>query len=150
MPRRGGVCICCTMEKKTLTYIQGIEIFRRKIELLPKNKDLLSRSRSLRKGYVLSEVVFWKQVRNKEFHQIDFDRQKIIGNYIVDFYIKSLGVVIEIDGSSHNDKEDYDNKRQLFLESLDLVFYRISDYRIKNDLINVMKELEDFIIEKFS
>ena len=138
------------MEKKTLTYIQGIEIFRRKIELLPKNKDLLSRSRSLRKGYVLSEVVFWKQVRNKEFHQIDFDREKIIGNYIVDFYIKSLGVVIEIDGSSHNDKEDYDNKRQLFLESLDLVFYRISDYRIKNDLINVMKELEDFIIEKFS
>ena len=136
--------------KKTLTYIQGIEIFRRKIELLPKNKDLLSRSRSLRKGYDLSEVVFWKQVRNKEFHQIDFDRQKIIGNYIGDFYIKSLGVVIEIDGSSHNDKEDYDNKRQLFLESLDLVFYRISDYRIKNDLINVMKELEDFIIEKFS
>ena len=138
------------MEKKTLTYIQGIEIFRRKIELLPKNKDLLSRSRSLRKGYVLSEVVFWKQVRNKEFHQIDFDRQKIIGNYIVDFYIKSLGVVIEIDGSSHNDKEDYDNKRQLFLESLDLVVYRISDYRIKNDLRNVMKELEDFIIVKFS
>ena len=138
------------MEKKTLTYIQGIEIFRRKIELLPKNKDLLSRSRSLRKGYVLSEVVFWKQVRNKEFHQIDFDRQKIIGNYIVDFYIKSLGVVIEIDGSSHNDKEEYDEKRQLFLESLDLVVYRISDYRIKNDLIDVMKELEDFIIEKFS
>ena len=138
------------MEKKTLTYIQRIEIFRRKIELLPKNKNLLSRSRSLRKGYVLSEVVFWKQVRNKEFHQIDFDRQKIIGNYIVDFYIKSLGVVIEIDGSSHNDKEDYDNKRQLFLESLDLVVYRISDYRIKNDLIDVMKDLEDFIIEKFS
>ena len=138
------------MEKKTLTYIQGIEIFRRKIELLPKNKDLLSRSRSLRKGYVLSEVVFWKQVRNKEFHQIDFDRQKIIGNYIVDFYIKSLGVVLEIDGSSHNDKDEYDEKRQLFLESLDLVVYRISDNRIKNDLGNVMKELEDFIIEKFS
>ena len=138
------------MEKKTLTYIQGIEIFRRKIELLPKNKDLLSRSRSLRKGYVLSEVVFWKQVRNKEFHQIDFDRQKIIGNYIVDFYVKSLGVVVEIDGTSHNDKEEYDEKRQQFLESLDLVVYRISDNRIKNDLGNVMKELEDFIIEKFS
>lgn len=138
------------MEKKTLTYIQGIEIFRRKIELLPKNKDLLSRSRSLRKGYILSEVVFWKQVRNKEFYQIDFDRQKIIGNYIVDFYIKSLGVVIEIDGFSHNDKEVYDEKRQQFLESLDLVVYRISDYRVKNDLGNVMKELENFIIENFS
>jgi very-short-patch-repair endonuclease len=74
----------------------------------------LNRSRSLRKGYVLSEVIFWKQVRNKEFHQIDFDRQKIIGNYIVDFYIKSLGVVIEIDGSSHNDKEEYEKKDNCF------------------------------------
>ena len=138
------------MERKTLTHIHGIEIFRRKIEVLPRNKELLNRSRNLRKGYVLSEVIFWKQVRNKEFHQIDFDRQKIIGNYIVDFYIKSLGVVLEIDGSSHNDKEEYDEKRQLFLESLDLVVYRISDIRIKNDLGNVMKELEDFIIEKFS
>lgn len=138
------------MERKTLTHINGIEIFRRKIEVLPRNKELLNRSRSLRKGYVLSEVIFWKQVRNKEFHQIDFDRQKIIGNYIVDFYIKSLGVVLEIDGSSHNDKEEYDEKRQQFLESLDLVVYRISDNRIKNDLENVMKELEDFIIEKFS
>ena len=138
------------MERKTLTHINGIEIFRRKIEVLPRNKELLNRSRNLRKGYVLSEVIFWKQVRNKEFHQIDFDRQKIIGNYIVDFYIKSLGVVLEIDGSSHNNKEEYDEKRQLFLESLDLVVYRISDNRIKNDLGNVMKELEDFIIEKFS
>ena len=138
------------MDKKLLTHIDGVEIFRRKIEVLPKNKELLARSRSLRKGYVLSEVIFWKQVRNKEFHQIDFDRQRIIGNYIVDFYIKSLGIVIEIDGSSHNDKEEYDRKRQQFLESLDLKVYRISDFRVKNDLLNVMKELEDYIIEYFS
>ena len=138
------------MEKKLLTHIDGVEIFRRKIELLPKNKELLARSRSLRKGYVLSEVIFWKQVRNKEFHQIDFDRQRIIGNYIVDFHIKSLGVVIEIDGSSHDDKEEEDEKRQNFLESLDLKVYRISDFRIKHDLANVMKELEDYIIEYFS
>ncbi|KEY20190.1 DNA methylase [Kaistella antarctica] len=120
------------------------------MEVLPKNKELLARSRSLRKGYILSEVIFWKQVRKNEFHQIDFDRQRIIGNYIVDFYIKSLGIVIEIDGSSHNYKEEYDGKRQQFLESLDLKVYRISDFRVKNDLLNVMKELEDYIIEYFS
>lgn len=137
------------MERKVLTHIHGIEIFRRKIEVLPKNKDLLSKSRSLRKGYVLSEVLFWKLVRNNEFHQIDFDRQRIIGNYIVDFYIKSLRVVLEIDGSNHDNKED-DEKKQQFLESLDLKVYRISDLRIKNDKINVMKELEDYIIENFS
>ena len=138
------------MENRNLTHIKGVEIFRRKIGILPKNKALLSRARSLRKGYILSEVVFWKQVRNKEFHQIDFDRQRIIGNYIVDFYIKSLGVVIEIDGSSHENKEDYDEKRQNFLETLNLKVYRISDFRIKLDLDNVMKELENYLIENFS
>lgn len=138
------------MDRKLLTHIAGVEIFRRKIEVLPKNKELLARSRSLRKGYVLSEVIFWKQVRNKEFHYIDFDRQRIIGNYIVDFYIKSLGVVIEIDGSSHDDKEEYDKRRQQFLETLNLKVYRISDFRVKHDLANVMKELEDYIIEYFS
>ncbi len=138
------------MEKSELTQIDGIIIYRRKIDTLPKNKELLSRARSLRKGYVLSEVIFWKQVRNKEFYQIDFDRQRIIGNYIVDFYVKSLGIVIEIDGSSHNDKEEYDEKRQSFLESLNLKVYRISDFRVKNDLANVMNELKDYIIDQFS
>ena len=138
------------MEKSELIHFDGIIIYRRKIDTLPKNKELLSRARSLRKGYVLSEVIFWKQVRNKEFYQIDFDRQRIIGNYIVDFYVKSLGIVIEIDGSSHNDKEEYDEKRQSFLESLNLKVYRISDFRVKNDLANVMNELKDYIIDQFS
>ena len=147
--RRTG-CVLIVMKKRTLTYIDGVEIFRRKIEVLPKNKELLSRSRSLRKGYVLSEVLFWKQVRNNEFHRIDFDRQRIIGNYIVDFYIKSLGIVVEIDGLSNDNKEEYDEIRQQFLESLNLMVYRIPDSRVKNDLKNVMKELEDFIIKHFS
>ena len=95
-------------------------------------------------------MIFWKAVRNKNFFEIDFDRQRIIGNYIVDFYIKSLGVVIEIDGSSHNDKEEYDEKRQQLLESLNLKVYKISDFRIKNDFANVMKELEEYIIFHFS
>lgn len=88
------------MEKKILSHIEGIEIFRRKIDALPKNRELQNRSKSLRKAYNLAEVIFWKQVRNGTFHNLDFDRQRIIGNYIVDFYVKSLGLVIEIDGSS--------------------------------------------------
>lgn len=138
------------MKTNELTQIDGIIIYRQKIEVLPKNKNLLTRARSLRKGYILSEVIFWKQVRNKEFHGIDFDRQRIIGNYIVDFYVKSLGLVIEIDGSSHDNKEEYDEKRQIFLESLNLKVYRISDYRVKNNLGSIMKELESFIIDNFS
>jgi len=83
------------------------------------------------------------------FWKIDFDRQRIIGNYIVDFYVKTLGLVIEIDGSSHENKEEYDQKREDYLKSLGLKVYKISDLRVKHDLNNVMMELEKYIIEEF-
>jgi very-short-patch-repair endonuclease len=80
---------------------------------------------------------------------LDFDRQRIIGNYIVDFYIKSLGLVIEIDGSSHNDKEEYDEARELFLKDLGLNVYRISDTSIKFNIEKEMLRLENYICEKY-
>lgn len=132
-----------------LTYIQDIPIQRNFIEDLPFNIKLKERSRKLRKAGNFPEVVFWKQVRAKTFWEIDFDRQRIIGNYIVDFYIKTLGLIIEIDGSSHNDKDIYDEKRDLYLYSLDLRIYKISSLRVLHDLENVMKELEKFIIENY-
>ena len=98
---------------------------------------------------MLSEVIFWLQVHKRMFWKIDFDRQRIIGNYIVDFYVKTLGLVIEIDGSSHENKEEYDQKREDYLISLGLKVYRISDLRVKHDLNNVMMELEKYIVVEF-
>ncbi|WP_339888886.1 DUF559 domain-containing protein [uncultured Flavobacterium sp.] len=132
-----------------LTNINGVPIRRNFVENLPYNPKLKLRARGLRKAGVFSEVVFWKHVNRKQFHSIDFDRQRVIGNYIVDFYVKALGLVIEIDGSSHNNKEDYDIKREEFLKSVGLKIFRVSDLRIKHDLENVLKELEGFVIENF-
>ncbi|MCY7291467.1 MAG: DUF559 domain-containing protein [Ferruginibacter sp.] len=61
---------------------------------------------------MLSEVLFWQQVHKGVFHKIDFNRQRIIGNYIVDLYVRSLGLIIEIDGSRHDHKAIYDAERQ--------------------------------------
>jgi very-short-patch-repair endonuclease len=133
-----------------LTYISDVPIRRNFIENLPYNFRLKSRARGLRKIGNYSEVVFWQQVHKKKFYSIDFDRQRIIGSYIVDFYVKTLGLVVEIDGESHNDKEDYDEKRECYLKSLGLKIFKTTDFRVLHDLDNVMKELEGFIIEHFS
>ena len=116
---------------------------------LPYNPALKNRAKTLRKAGNFAEVVFWKQVRNWEFWQLDFDRQRVIGNYIVDFYAKSLGLVIEIDGESHNEKEDYDAKRDDFMISIGIRIFRISKLRVLHDLENVMVELEDYIILEY-
>ncbi|MDE5433953.1 endonuclease domain-containing protein [Elizabethkingia meningoseptica] len=132
-----------------LTYINGIEIRKNFVEKLPFNPRLKVLLKDKRKAGILGEVLFWKQVRAKEFYSIDFDRQRIIGNYIVDFYVKSLGLVIEIDGSSHLDKQEYDKSRQNYLESLGLRVFRITDDDVRHNIAFVMKDLENFIIQHY-
>jgi len=132
-----------------LTLINGIPIRKNFVENLPYNPKLKPLLHGKRKAGILSEVIFWNQVRAKIFHYIDFDRQRIIGNYIVDFYVKKLGLVIEIDGWSHDVKRDYDDIRQKYLESLGLKIFRATDFDVKNNLGRVLKELEGFIIENY-
>jgi len=136
--------------KILLTKINEVIIYRNFIENLPYNIRLKERSRALRKAGNLSEVVFWLQVHKGKFYNIDFDRQRIIGNYIVDFYVKTLGLIVEIDGSSHNDKEAYDTFREEFLESFGIKIFRVSDFRVLNDLDNVLVELREFIVLNYS
>jgi very-short-patch-repair endonuclease len=132
-----------------LTFIKGIEISKRIIENLPYNPQLAKLAKKKRKVGILSEVLFWNQVKNKQFYNLDFDRQRIIGNYIVDFYIKTLGLVIEIDGESHAHFAENDLTRNNFLESYGLKVYRIEDYEIKQNLFTVLQDLEDFIILEY-
>jgi very-short-patch-repair endonuclease len=129
--------------------IHDVLIRRNFIHNLPHNPNLDARTKLLRKAGVLSEVIFWKQVNKGQFWNIDFDRQRIIGSYIVDFYIKSLGLAIEIDGSSHNNKQEYDAKRQAFIESIGIRMFRVSDKRIKKEISAVMQELENFIVNEY-
>jgi very-short-patch-repair endonuclease len=136
-------------KREIIAYIDSKPIYRNFIENLPYNKNLKTRTRALRKAGVLSEVIFWLQVHKGKFWKIDFDRQRIIGNYIVDFYVKTLGLIIEIDGSSHDNKEEYDKNRDGYLLSLGLKVFRISELRVKHDLNNVMIELEKYIIDEF-
>jgi len=119
------------------------------IKNLPKNPQLKYYAKKLRKAGNLSEVLFWQQVNKNKFFRIDFYRQKVIGNYIVDFYVPSLALVIEIDGSSHNGKECYDQYREKYLSSLGLTVYRIEEASVKYDVGLVLENLRDFIIEHY-
>lgn len=110
---------------------------------LPYNPKLKERARELRQAGNLSEVLFWNQVKNKQFKGYDFDRQKIIGDYIVDFYCSNCNVVIEIDGRSHEEKQEYDAKRDSYLESLGLNVIHIPVQDILKNLDVTMRWLHN-------
>lgn len=132
-----------------MIIIKGIRIKDQKVHNLPLNRKLTDYARKNRKSGNLVEIAFWLQVHNKLFHELDFDRQKIIGNYIVDFYVKRLGLVIEIDGGSHNGKQDYDARRDKFFESFGLKVFHITDYDVLQHVNLVLEDLRNFIIKHY-
>jgi very-short-patch-repair endonuclease len=114
---------------------------------LPYNPKLKQRAKELRKAGNLSEVLLWNRLKRKQFLDLDFDRQKIIGNYIVDFYCPTLGIIIEVDGSSHDDKIEYDEIRDEYLKGLGLSVIHILDRDIKNNLEGAVQWLESGLLK---
>ena len=132
-----------------MTIINNIKIKDRYIHNLPANKDLLWFARENRKAGNMAEIVFWMKVHKKMFHGLDFDRQKVIGNYIVDFFVRKLGLVIEIDGGSHNEKADYDAQRDKYLESIGLKVFHTTDYDVLQHVGMVLEELRRYIVNNY-
>ena len=108
---------------------------------LPYNPLLRDRARQLRKAGNLSEVLLWMRLNKGQFRGYDFDRQKIIGDFIVDFYCANRGVVIEVDGGSHHNKAEYDSEREAFLTGLGLTVIHVSDDAVLYRLEDVMAGL---------
>lgn len=92
---------------------------------LPYNPALRDKAKALRKAGILHEALLWNELKSKKLNGLDFDRQKIIGNYIVDFFCAEKLTVIEVDGASHNEKQAEDAKRDSYLEGLGLCVIRI-------------------------
>jgi very-short-patch-repair endonuclease len=108
---------------------------------LPYNPNLKKTARKLRKAGNLAEVLLWEQIKNKKFKGLDFDRQKIVGNYIVDFFCSACNVVIEIDGWSHDYKQEYDIEREAFLRGLGLDVIHIADNDVRKQMPSVLDML---------
>jgi len=132
-----------------MIIIENKIIKTRSTKDLPKNRNLIYYSKKNRRAGILAEVLFWQQVHKGKFYGINFNRQKIIGNFIVDFYVPSLSLVIEIDGSSHKYKEEYDHERESFFKSLGLNVFKVSDLDVKKNLSRVMHNLKDYIVYEY-
>jgi very-short-patch-repair endonuclease len=118
-------------------------IMKRKI--IPYNSELKELAKELRRNMTLSEVLLWNELKQSKMLGFDFDRQRPIGNYIVDFYCKDLSLAIEIDGDTHIYKYDYDKDRQKELEKLGIRFLRFEDIEVKKNMLNVLRVIEDWI-----
>lgn len=98
------------------------------------NPKLKLRARELRNNMTGAENKLW--VRCLRQFPVKVCRQKPIGNYVVDFYIPRLKLVIELDGETHIENKEikYDGHRTKELEKLGLKVMRFWNYEVLDNL----------------
>jgi len=102
------------------------------------NKDLKLFSRTLRTQSVSrAEKQLWLSVLKSNKIGVKFNRQRPIDHFIVDFFSKELGLIIEIDGNSHDNNAKYDRYRQDRLIALGFTLLRFQEREVLNQIDEV-------------
>ncbi|MHA7101113.1 endonuclease domain-containing protein [Roseivirga pacifica] len=113
------------------------------------NKHLKYNARRLRNESTPGEAILWKHVlRAKQFFGLQFNRQFIIENYIVDFVCRKLKLVLELDGQYHDQITEKDESRDLRLKELGYTVIRIPEKLVMEDVNAVYHYLKTFIPEE--
>ena len=114
------------------------------------NKQLVSSAQELRKNMTKEEKHLWYDFL--KLLPITVNRQKNIGNYIVDFFISHKRIVIELDGSQHGTEEIYnaDTLRDNELSKLGITVLRYSNIDINSRFTAVCEDILKHLDLSFS
>jgi len=111
--------------------------------MLNYNKNIKQYSRQLRKDMTEAEKLVWAKIRGKQLKDVQFYRQKPLGNFIVDFYCAKANLVIELDGGQHftEEGEAKDIKRDDYLKQLGLKVLRFSDNEVFENIEGIIEKI---------
>ncbi len=106
------------------------------------NKQLVPLARQLRREMTKEERRLWYDFLRT--YPVRFLRQRVIGNYIVDFYCAQAKLVIELDGSQHYeaDATQKDAERTAFLEQYGLRVLRFANNEVNENFSGVCEYID--------
>jgi very-short-patch-repair endonuclease len=101
-------------------------------------------AKTMRREMTPEESLLWKRLRSNQCGGLHFRRQQVIDGFIADFYCHAVGLIVEVDGSIHEQQADYDLSRDRILSGRGLRVIRFSNDRVHEDLENVLAEIQAF------
>ena len=127
-----------------MTKKSGIDmsIFELADRLDLRNKNLTSLSQNLRKNQTKEENLLW--FRFLKNYPVQFRRQYVIGEYIVDFFCHKAKLIVELDGGGHYESEQIkkDILRTEYLSSQGLKVLRFTNLDIQKNFHSVCEEID--------
>lgn len=108
------------------------------------NPNLKDRRQTLRNEATPAEKALWSRLKNNQLG-CKFRRQHSFDFYIVDFYCPEKKLAIELDGSSHKFRREYDSYRTRYLDAFNVKVLRFWNSQIENDIDWVINEIKKYI-----
>ena len=115
---------------------------------LKKNYELLNIARILRRNMTRQEKHLWYDFLR--YYPIKIYKQRIIDNFVADFYCHSARLVIELDGSQHytNQGKADDEERSKIIEEYGIYVLRFSNKDIDDNFEGVCYTIDKVINER--
>ena len=109
----------------------------------PYRKGMTLVVRKLRHNMTDAERLLWSKLRRRQLAGACFYRQRIIGEYIVDFYCREAALVIELDGGQHfhGELKERDAVRDAFLRKRCFRVLRFDNHQVLKNTEAVLEEI---------
>jgi very-short-patch-repair endonuclease len=104
---------------------------------------ITSLAREMRKNPTESERILWEALKKINFFGFHLRRQAPFGRYVFDFYCAKKKLAFEIDGTSHDDKKEYDDNRDADAAAAAITTIRFSEENVINDINGVLLQIKD-------
>jgi len=111
-------------------------------------KRAVELARGLRRRQTNAEVRLWSRVRNRQLDNLKFRRQVPCGPFIADFLCDEAILIVEVDGSQHDDQLGKDARRTAYLESLGYVVMRVRNYDLLQNTDRVLDHICAVALER--
>jgi very-short-patch-repair endonuclease len=89
-------------------------------------------------------MLLWERLRNRNFMDLKFKRQKPIGRFILDFYCAALKLGVEIDGPVHEKQKEYDAGRDAFLNGIGISMIRFENNEVMLNIEGVLERIKTY------
>jgi very-short-patch-repair endonuclease len=105
-------------------------------------------ARGLRRRQTEAEVRLWSRLRNRQLEDLKFRRQVPRGPFIADFLCDEAMLIVELDGSQHDEQRFKDARRTAYLESLGYVVFRVRNYDLLQNTDRVLDHICAVALER--
>ena len=108
------------------------------------------RAKELRREMTPTEALLWDCLRRSQLNGLHFRRQQVIHGFIADFYCHAAKLIVDVDGDSHIDRQEYDAERDATLASLGFLTYRVVNDAVCERLDDVLFVVADICAKRIA